>query len=389
MAGRADGLALDADVAIVGTGPAGAAAAIACARSGLRVALLERSRLPRERPGETLHPGVEAPLRELGVLERVLAAGLPRHRGVWVTWDDEPRLVAYGADDSGPWQGFQALRAPFDALLVQRAQELGAAVHERCRALEPVLLDGRVAGVQTSDGMLRSRYVIDAAGAGHWLARRLGVELDRRSPALIARYGYATGSCPERDDAPAIVADAAGWTWTVRVGDGVYGWTRLALSQPRGGDAVAPAELGALVPAGRARSADVSWRAMRQAAGPGWVAAGDAAVVLDPASSHGVLRGLMTGRHAGRLVQAVLAGGDERRLSASYGSFVAHWFEHDVRALEELYGRLPEPPAWLALSSRPAARSSAARRSPAAPTSRRRHGHPRHQSARRQGPRGR
>ncbi|CAA9514798.1 MAG: hypothetical protein AVDCRST_MAG67-3023, partial [uncultured Solirubrobacteraceae bacterium] len=77
MAGRADGLALDADVAIVGTGPAGAAAAIACARSGLRVALLERSRLPRERPGETLHPGVEAPLRELGVLERVLAAGLP------------------------------------------------------------------------------------------------------------------------------------------------------------------------------------------------------------------------------------------------------------------------------------------------------------------------
>jgi 2-polyprenyl-6-methoxyphenol hydroxylase-like FAD-dependent oxidoreductase len=85
MAGRADRVALDADV-VIGSGRPGAAAAIACARSGLRVAQLERSRLPRERLGETLHPGVEEPLRELGVLERVLRAGLARHPGIWVTW---------------------------------------------------------------------------------------------------------------------------------------------------------------------------------------------------------------------------------------------------------------------------------------------------------------
>ncbi len=354
MAVRDDGVAApDADVAIVGTGPAGAAAAIACARAGLRVALLERSELPRERPGETLHPGVEAPLRELGILDRVLAAGLPRHPGVWVTWDGPPRLVAYGGDESGPWQGFQALRAPFDALLVARALELGAVLHERCRAVAPIVRDGRVAGVETSNGELRARYVIDAAGAGHWLARRLGLEPERRSPPLIARYGYVTGSCPARDAAPAIVADAGGWTWTARVGDGVYCWTRLALSERSRGDCAAPAELDGLAARGRVRSADVGWRALRAPAGPGWVAAGDAAVVLDPASSHGVLRGLISGRHAARLVRAVLAGADEGRLSASYGDFVAAWFQHDVAALTALYWRLPDPPAWLGVPASP------------------------------------
>lgn len=348
MAVRDDGVAPpDADVVVVGTGPAGAAAAIACARVALRVVLLERSELPRERPGETLHPGVEAPLRELGVLEDLLATDLPRHPGVWVTWDGPPRLVAYGADEGGPWHGFQALRAPFDALLVARARQVGAVLHERCRAVAPIVRGGRVAGVETAHGALRARYVIDAAGAGHWLARRLDREPERRSPPLIARYGYVTGSCPARDAAPAIVADADGWTWTARVGDGVYCWTRLALAEGSRGDDAAPAELDGLAARGRVRSADVGWRALRQAAGPGWVAAGDAAVVLDPASSHGVLRGLLSGLHAARLARGVLAGGDERRLRWSYSDFMSAWFERDVAALTDLYRRLPDPPAWL------------------------------------------
>jgi flavin-dependent dehydrogenase len=347
MAGCPDRVAPDADVVIVGTGPAGAAAAIACARSGLRTALLERSELPRERPGETLHPGVEAPLRQLGVLDRVLLAGLPRHRGVWVTWDGATRLEPYGGDEHGPWQGFQALRGPFDALLVARAEELGAVIHQRCRGLAPIVRDGSVVGVATSAGELRARYLVDAAGAGHWLARHLGLALDRRSPPLIARFGYASGRCPQRDGAPAIVADADGWTWAARVADGVYGWTRLALSRPRGGAATAPAELAGLQPRGRPRSADVSWRALRRPAGRGFVAAGDAALVLDPASSHGVLRALLSGMHAARLVGAVLGGGDEARLSHAYSAFIASWFAHDVAALHALYGRLREPPDWL------------------------------------------
>ena len=348
MADDRNPIAPPTDVIVVGAGPSGAAAAIGCAGRGLRVALLDRCDLPRERPGETLHPGIELPLRQLGAIERVLRAGFVRHRAVEVTWDGPPRLVPYGADADGPWLGFQAHRTRFDALLVARAQELGAVIHDGRRALAPTRHGLLVNGVETSDGWMPTRYLVDAAGGGHWLARRLGLRLDRRSPRLIARYGYSSGGdCSARDRAPAIVADSEGWTWIARVHDGVYHWTRLNLAGGPG-TAQVPAELRRLRRQDRPRSADVSWRALKRAAGPGYVTVGDAALVLDPASSHGVLRALLTGIHAARLIAAVLA--DPRRepqLSHAYSRFVIDWFQRDVATLRELYGRLPVAPKWL------------------------------------------
>jgi flavin-dependent dehydrogenase len=57
------------DVAVVGGGPVGSAAALWCVRQGLRVVLLERERFPRRHPGVTLPPGVEPLFAQLGVLD--------------------------------------------------------------------------------------------------------------------------------------------------------------------------------------------------------------------------------------------------------------------------------------------------------------------------------
>jgi 2-polyprenyl-6-methoxyphenol hydroxylase-like FAD-dependent oxidoreductase len=72
-----------ADVAIVGGGPAGSAAALWLARQGLRVVVIERERFPRHRPGETLPPGVEPIFAQLGVTEAIAAVGFTRHSGTW------------------------------------------------------------------------------------------------------------------------------------------------------------------------------------------------------------------------------------------------------------------------------------------------------------------
>ncbi|MEU7108525.1 FAD-dependent oxidoreductase [Streptomyces stramineus] len=56
------------DVAVIGAGPAGCAAALAHARAGHRVLLLETSRRPPTRLAEEwLHPDGVAVLRKLGV----------------------------------------------------------------------------------------------------------------------------------------------------------------------------------------------------------------------------------------------------------------------------------------------------------------------------------
>jgi flavin-dependent dehydrogenase len=336
---------LKADVAVVGAGPAGAAAAISCARAGLRVVVLDRERSPRERPGETLHPGIEAPLRELGVVERVSRAGFLRHDGIWTTWGGGPHFVPYGEDGDGPWRGFQAWGSELDAILLRRARELGAEVLRPCRALTPIVRRGRVSGVESTAGTIEAGFVIDAAGPRHWLAQRLGWGVRRCSPRLVARFGYREGASPYRDGAPTITADERGWTWIAEVRPNLYHWTRLNLD---GGDpdaAFVPAELRGLSPRGRSRGADVSWRVVRRPAGPGFFVAGDATAVLDPASSHGVLKAVLSGMLVARVITEALSFGDG--LARSYSDWVNYQFDHDVAGLRDLYGRLPKSPSWV------------------------------------------
>jgi flavin-dependent dehydrogenase len=359
------------DVVVVGGGPGGSSAAIACAEAGLRVAVLERERFPRDLPGETLHPGAEALLGRLGVLEPVLAAGFLRHEGHWVRWGHEgdapslpPRWIPFDKDrEAGPpWHGFQAWRAHFDALLLQRACAAGVAVHQSCRAVGLLRGEaGQITAVVTSpkragaEGAvttkLRTHFVVDAAGDRHWLARRLALPIKRHSPRLIARYGYVDGACPKRDEAPALVAGADGWTWTARVRPRRYAWTRLSLRHPRGDDHLLPPEElrgDGMRQWGKVRGADVSWRVVVPAAGPGYFLVGDAAAVLDPASSHGVLRAIMSGMMAAHLItQIVCYGANESVAAQRYSDWIRRWFAHDVAGLRDLYLRLPEPPHWL------------------------------------------
>lgn len=332
-----------ADVVVIGGGPGGSAAAIQCARAGLSVTLVERDPFPREHPGETLHPGVEPLFEQLGVLEEVRAAGFLRHEGNWVEWGTPPRFEGFGADVRGVWRGYQAWRARLDAILLERAAGLGVRVIQPCRAVSPLLEGARVCGVETEVGEIASAFVIDAAGDRHWLARRLGLGFVRRSPALVARYGYVKGECPRRDDAPAIVAGQGGWTWTARVKEDVYQWTRLSLEGSAGGPSSPgpPAEFERLEPCGPTRGADVTWRIASRPAGAGYFLVGDAAAVLDPASSHGVLKAMMTGMLAAHSIKTATRGGDERHAAGSYCRWVHDWFEHDVSKLKRLYALFP------------------------------------------------
>ena len=70
------------DVVVVGGGPAGSSAAISCAEAGLRVALLERERFPRDLPGETLPPGVEPYCIDWACWNRCLRQGFSGTKGI-------------------------------------------------------------------------------------------------------------------------------------------------------------------------------------------------------------------------------------------------------------------------------------------------------------------
>src|SRR5271156_2797078 len=104
---------VDADVVVVGGGPAGRAAAAACAAGGLSVVMRERERPGRDRPGETLHPGIEPLLQQLGIADRLADAIGARHPGIWIEWGGPRRFEAFGGDARGTWTGVPVLGADF------------------------------------------------------------------------------------------------------------------------------------------------------------------------------------------------------------------------------------------------------------------------------------
>jgi flavin-dependent dehydrogenase len=337
------------DVIVVGGGPGGSAAAIACAQANLRVALLEQCSFPRNHPGETLHPGVEPLLRQLGVWEAVQQAGFLRHAGVFVDWGDQSGFVPYGADATGAWFGLQAWRADFDSILLLQARVLGVTLWLPCRVRAPILDEThRVVGVVTPQGELRSRFVIDATGGLGWLARYLSLPQQILSPPLVAQYGYVTGDCPARDEYPAIIATDQGWVWTARVRPQLYQWTSLGFEvslKHLAGKPKVFQHLSDRLPGGRA---NVTWRWIPEAVGLGYFMVGDAAAVLDPASSHGVLKALMTGIMAAHLITQMLAGKiSDMDGTIAYQEWLRAWLYRDVVQLKTYYQNHPHPPAWL------------------------------------------
>ena len=321
---------LNTDLLILGGGPAGSAAAITAAMAGLTTILIERESLPRRAPGESTHPGVQLLFRQLGVEFEVLAAGFLRHAGHVVRTDGKEQYLPFGADESGTWLGFQLWRPLFDAILLARSMAVGVSVIQPVRATGLLLDNGEIVGVETPQGPIRARFIIDATGRRRTITRWLNLDWNRHGPIRRAWYGYAIGNCPSRAEIPALATDDAGWTWVACVRPGTFAWTRLNFDTSRPGHNWLPSELATLKPLGPTIGADVSWEVVQQPAGAGYFLVGDAAAVLDPAAGHGILKALMSGILASHLVAMVVRGAiPETVAAASYSNWVHEWFRRE------------------------------------------------------------
>jgi flavin-dependent dehydrogenase len=330
---------LDTDIVVVGGGPGGTAAAITAAMAGLRTVLLDDNASGADEPGETLAPGVEVVLQKLGVSSDVEAAAAVRHEGHWTDWSGQRRFMRFGGERDRPWRGYQIRRRTLRQILLQRAWNVGVAVRDE-KALQPILRGGAVIGVKTCNDAILSRLLIDASGGRHWLARARGDRIERFSKKTIAWYGWARSDRASRFSAPVFQAAAGRWYWIAQVDVDLCAWVGLDWRNGGVTRLKRPRALDAFEQFGRERGADVTWRALAEQGGEGFLYIGDAGAVLDPASSHGVLRALVTGvaaaHHAVRLIRGGYAWPAE---VAAFDHWVKSMFRRDAAALRMLYDR--------------------------------------------------
>ena len=339
-------MSYDVDLIVIGGGPAGSAAAIWARLAGLRVQLFERTSFPRHRPGETLHPGAGSIFRQLGIEAEVNKASALRHSGHTVIWGGNVHTVDFGRDRNGAWLGYQVLRNTLDGILLERASNLGVEVFQPRKVERIMIADTRVIGVQT-DQPITARFVIDASGGRSWLSRQIDSPMETVSPPLRAYYGYCEGEPYPSMQLPCLTSDDEGWTWISKIAPRTFNWTRMTFSlgsaAPR-----PPEQLATLIPIDRIRGSDVTWRRAKPAAAPGYFAVGDAAAVLDPASSHGVLRAMMSGMMAAHTAARVVTGNiSEDTATRAYSEWIETWFQYDLKQLTAFYSELHKPPEWL------------------------------------------
>jgi flavin-dependent dehydrogenase len=333
------------DVVVMGSGPAGCAAAIGAANHGLRVALIERSGFPRDVPGEALHPDVDGLFSELGVGGAVSSAGFIRFPG-WILERSGRRDFIPFTGPSGLRFGYQAWRAELDSILLARARHLGAMVLQPAMGSELLIENGRVAGLQVHSDRLDCRYLVDATGSARWLTRKLGLRVDRFSPRLVTRYTYfreasALGVIPEFRE------HTCGWTWLARVRRDCCQCVQLSLAAGAG---FPPPALDGGAPHLRFLGADVSWRLVSESAGWGYFICGDAAATLDPAASSGVTRALAAGMKAAELIAGIIHGTiDETAGARQYHEWLTREFTARAGELVSRYRALAMPPPWLPL----------------------------------------
>jgi flavin-dependent dehydrogenase len=355
------------EAVVAGGGPAGAAAALALARRGRRVLLLDASPAGAFRVGEALPPAGRPLLGTLGALDAFLAEGHLPCPGNLSAWGS-PGLTAtdFLFDLNG--HGWHLDRARFDAGLRACARAAGAKVLSAARLAEAEEEPGggwRLAvrqGEETQE--VRCDWLVDATGRGATVARRRGAAR-LQADALVAFHARFRPAHPgDRDARTLIEAAPDGWWYTALVpsGERVVAFLtdadlagRAALLSPDGfarrafGTEHVRAALEAFGYAlhGRPRGADAASARLDRFAGEGWLAAGDAAVSFDPLSSQGIRTALYTGMHAGETLHAHLAGDRgatdayARRLEEVHRAYVAHRAE--FYAYER---RWPDLPFW-------------------------------------------
>jgi flavin-dependent dehydrogenase len=173
----------DADVLIIGLGPAGAGLALRLARSGHRVIAVDRACFPRDKAcSEYLSPEGVRHLAELGVLEGIERQDGRRIRGTTVVAPRGSRLTGlFARAGHRPFRetGLSVSRRVMDTALVRAADAAGAGIREGTTFLELIHEKGRVEGARLRDPAgrtdeIRARITVGADGLRSRVARALG-----------------------------------------------------------------------------------------------------------------------------------------------------------------------------------------------------------------------
>jgi menaquinone-9 beta-reductase len=351
----------EADVIVVGAGPAGSSAAYHLARSGLDVLLLEKAEFPREKVcGDGLTPRAVHQLIRMGI--DIDGPGWTRSRGMrWIA-GRHSAVIEWPALGRYPDFGLSRSRHDFDDILARHAAGAGARLRTGVKVTGPVTdRTGRITGVEAQAGpdrrpvSYRSQVVVAADGASARLALAMGRDRDPRNPVATAARRYYRSPQRSQEEYLELWADLRvpgsnhflpGYGWIFPMGDGRVNVGLGALPHAKHGSADLRATLDAWlarVPAAWGLTEENAEGRVLSAALPlgfnrhpqyarGMLLVGDSGGMVSPWNGEGIAQALEAGEVAADSVALALtraAGpGRERALHHYPSEMNRRWGRH-------------------------------------------------------------
>jgi geranylgeranyl reductase family protein len=362
----------EANVAIIGAGPAGTAAAAHLGQLGVKnVVLVDRQDFPRDKTcGSGISPKGIKTLRDLGVWEDIESHAYPI-KGI--------RLVTPGGRESVQSAGDRAeaivcCRRVFDHALLKKAVARGTTFIPHFSASEIIEEGGRTKGFVSRDGQrIHAKYTLVAGGA-HC---RLGVK-PRESRRIIHAIMGWWENVPFTPNVVEMIFD--------RMLSPYYGWlfpesaerVNIGITYPDAPDQPHARELfGRFLEkqyGSRLRNATQigDWKGhpiayslkVSDLTGPGKLILGESGLMTHPATAEGIYQGMRSGMLAAEAVADMLAGrSTEKKAMAAYERRCRMAFQMSFWA-GEVFRRLITTPLLdraVALSEKPMVKHTAAK----------------------------
>jgi len=292
------------DVVVIGAGPAGSTTAQLLASWGWSVVLVHRA-TGRPSLAESLPASTRRLLAFLGQLSRVERAGFHPNDGNVARWADQSRLTRT------PDSGFHVSRAEFDRVLREAAAAASARITEavvrRVDAGDPARVT--YAAADGTPAIVHARVVLDCSGRAGIVARRGWRRASARYGTLAVAAEWECPDWPEDERTRTLVESyETGWAWSVPLSPTRRQCTvmienrrsreRRALGDRYTREVALTSELRARLatatPVGAPWARDASIYDCTQAAGDGVLLVGDAASFIEPLSSAGVKKALVS-----------------------------------------------------------------------------------------------
>lgn len=357
------------DIAIIGAGPSGAAAAAWLAGRGHRVRVLERNHFPRFSIGESLLPQCMLYLTACGLIDSVADAGYQHKNGAAFCRGEHYASIDFRDKYSpGPGATWQVERADFDQRLINGAIARGARVDFGITVTgfhpDPCAPRLEIIDQQGKQSTLQARFVLDGSGYGRVLARLEQLDRPSTQPPRAALFTHVEDriSAADHDRDKILIGvhpqHQGLWYWLIpfsngRSSIGVVGdpclldhpvgdhsarlWTLLR-EEPRFARLLENAVPIRDVQRLAGYSTDI-----QRLHGPGFAILGNAGEFLDPVFSSGVTIALDSAVRAAPLVERQLCGDSVdwarefeiplREGVATFRDFVDAWYDGGLQTI--------------------------------------------------------